>query len=229
MTGRSSTRPGCRIRSARRPGPGDATVDDLVSGRAWSHLLDGAAPRRPRSCCPTTCPGTRRTWRRGSGTSSCCWASGRTRRCERRPTPCSPSAPPAWTTSTSGAWTAPTASTRARRCGAARRTASGATAAAPVTSGCSRWPAWPPRPTSLLDELDLGPGGEVELIALDGAPRGELAAHRRERHAAGGAPLLLRLGHRGGVVALDRAHGRWGAGASGAARRRTRGRSWPAS
>ena len=66
--------------------------------------------------------------------------------------------------STSGAWTAPTASTPARRCGAARPTASGGTAARRATSGCSRWPAWPPRPTCSSTSSTSGPDGEVDLI-----------------------------------------------------------------
>ena len=57
----------------------------------------------------------------------------------------------------------------------------------------------------LLDELDLGPDGEVDLDPVRRSPRGELAAHRRERDGAGGAALLLRLGHGGGVVPLHRA------------------------
>ena len=63
---------------------------------------------------------------------------------------------------------------------------------------------------------------------LGGAPRGQLAAHRRGRHGAGGAALLLRLGHRGGLLAAHRADRR-GQGENAHARPRTRGRWSPAS
>ena len=60
------------------------------------------------------------------------------------------------------------------------------------------------------------------------SPRGELAAHRRERDGAGRAALLLRLGHGGGVVPLHRADRQQDArGRPG--RPRTRGRSSPGS
>ena len=58
--------------------------------------------------------------------------------------------------------------------------------------------------------------------------RGELVAHRRERDRAGDTALLLRLGHGGGVVPLHRADRGRGEKAA-RARRKTRGRWWPGS
>ena len=54
----------------------------------------------------------------------------------------------------------------------------------------------------LLDELDLGPDGEVELILSAEPHEGNWLQDRRRRHCTGGPPFLLRLGHRGGVVPL---------------------------
>ena len=63
---------------------------------------------------------------------------------------------------------------------------------------------------------------------LGRAPGGELAGHRRERDDAGGPAFLLRLGHRGGVIALHRAD-RGARARRRRDRRKTRGRWWPAS
>ena len=68
-----------------------------------------------------------------------------------------------------------------------------------------------------------GAGGRGGARPLGGAPRGQLAAHRRGRHGAGGAALLLRLGHRGGLLAAHRAD-RPGQGTDRRARPKTRGR-----
>ena len=57
----------------------------------------------------------------------------------------------------------------------------------------------------LLDELDLGPNGEVDLILSAEHHEGNWLRDRRECHGAGDPALLLRLGHGGGVLALHRA------------------------
>ena len=102
----------------------------------------------PRSYWPTRAATTRRTWRRASAICSCSSASDWTTPSGRSPAQCSRSSPRASTPSTSGAWTALTASTRVRASEAARPTACGGTAARPVMWACSRWPAWPRRRTS---------------------------------------------------------------------------------
>ena len=143
---------------------GDATADDLVSGRAWSHLLDGLRQRvrnRARRRCP---PQRRRHGRRLPAPARAARyragqrPAGGVRLGARR------EAVRASTRSTSGAWTAPTASTRVRACGAARHTASGATAARRADVGLQAMAGMASSANVLLDELDLGPDGEVDLI-----------------------------------------------------------------
>ena len=78
----------------------------------------------------------------------------------------------------------------------------------------------------LLDELDLGPNGEVDLVLSADRTRGELAAHRRERNAlvvrhffydwdteVASSLSIERIGDAGERTA--------------SAPPRTRGRSWP--
>ena len=77
-----------------------------------------------------------------------------------------------------------------------------------ATSGCSRWPAWPPRPTSCSTSSTSGPDGEVELVLSAERHEGNWLPIAENATDAGRAALLLRLGHRGGLVAVHRAHRR---------------------
>ena len=107
--------------------------------------------------------------------------------------------------STSGVWTAPTASTPGLRYEAARPTACGATAARPAMSGCSRWRAWRRRRTSCWTSWISDPTAKSTSSSRTDPHEGNWLPDRRERDHAGHPSLLLRLGHRGGFVALHRA------------------------
>ena len=58
----------------------------------------------------------------------------------------------------------------------------------------------------LLDELELGPHGEVELILAEDFQEGNWLPTAGDATTAGRAALLLRLGRGGGVLVVDRAH-----------------------
>ena len=65
----------------------------------------------------------------------------------------------------------------------------------------------------LLDEIELAPNGDFEIVLVGRRAPGQLDADCGRRHAARRPPLLLRLGDRGRVVAVDRAAVRSAAGA----------------
>ena len=79
----------------------------------------------------------------------------------------------------------------------------------------------------LLDELDLGPGGEVDLILSAQEHEGNWLPLAEDASNLVDPPLLLRLGHRGRLLPLDRAH-RAGGRANVDGSRRTRVPWWPA-
>ena len=63
----------------------------------------------------------------------------------------------------------------------------------------------------LVDELEVDADGNFEVVLSADQHDRKLDAHRGRASHADGAALLLRLGHRGAVVAAHRADGRRGA------------------
>ncbi len=183
----SSTHRGCRTRSARPPKRA-ARRRTIWCRAARGRICSTPWPRRRRS--------SARTRRRlGPRTTSPCGfrhllvlhvargrpGPGRRTRPGARRQPVRAS-----TMSTSGAWTAQTASTRAPLRGA-RTYGSGATAA-PRYVGLQSMVSMASSANILLDELDLGPGGESRTDALDRASRRQLAA----RSPTGATILVVR-------------------------------------
>ena len=125
------------------------------------------------------------------------------------PDPILASRAPAWTTSSPGAWSAPTASTSGPRCAAARPTGCSATVAPRAMSGCRRWTAWSTT-NCLVDELEVDADGNFEMILSADEHEGTGCAIDGRPSDSDRAALLLRLGHRGAVVAADRARRRRG-------------------
>ncbi len=209
---RSSTRRGCRIRSARPPRR--ATPRRTIWCRAargricWTRW-----PRRPRSSRTNSVGAQRgRPRRRVSAPARPAVARGRPG-AARRDRPRARRQPlRASTTSTSGAWTAPTASTRARRSRGGETYRIWGNRGSARYVGLQSMAGMASSANVLLDELDLGPGGEVELTLSTERHEGNWLPIAENATSPRGAPLLLRLGHRGGVVAVDRAGGRGGSG-----------------
>ena len=142
---------------------GDAGADDLLSGSAWSHLLDAlkraseiVLSRSDTRSAVDVAAGIRHVLMLlGMGIDQAL------RGCS--PIRCSRSSHRPSTTSTSGAWTVPTASTPERLSGAGSRTAWGNRGSARYV-GLQSMAGMASSANVLLDELDLGPDGQVELV-----------------------------------------------------------------
>ena len=191
------------LREAARAG--DATAADLESGAAWAHLLAKLQAASATVLVRLRCPATRSTWLRASATSSCCCGSASTTRCAATRARCSRSGRRTPTPCSSGAWTARTASTRVPglRGGDTYRLSGNRGTARYV--GLQTMAGMASTANVLLDEIDLAPNGDFEIDPLGRRAPRELDEDRRRRDAARRAALLLRLGHGGRVVAVDRA------------------------